>query len=193
MIYPATDQYIELAKDIIENGNIIVYPTDTLYGFGVDATNTKSIERLNFLKGRHQPLSIIVSSLEQIKNLAYLNEIFDLEKNKIFPGPYTAILPSIQHNLSPLVQCGSPNIAIRIPDHFFSIKLVDLLGKPIITTSINRHGSEPLIDLNQVVIEFPNIDIFEDSNYIVSEGSTIINYSICPPKVIRYGDGVYPL
>ena len=50
MIYPATDQYIDLAKDTLENGDVIVYPTDTLYGFGVDAINTDAIQRLNRLK-----------------------------------------------------------------------------------------------------------------------------------------------
>ena len=52
MIYPATDQYIDLAHNALENGEVIVYPTDTLYGFGVDATNSDAIHRLNRLKGR---------------------------------------------------------------------------------------------------------------------------------------------
>ena len=63
MIYPATDEYIELAKNSLENGDVIVYPTDTLYGFGVDATNSKAIRRLNRLKGRVQPLSIVLESI----------------------------------------------------------------------------------------------------------------------------------
>ena len=63
MIYPATDQYIDLAKNTLENGEVIVYPTDTLYGFGVDATNTAAIHRLNRLKGRSTPLSIVLESI----------------------------------------------------------------------------------------------------------------------------------
>ena len=66
MIYPATDQYIDLAKNTLENGEVIVYPTDTLYGFGVDATNTKAIQRLNRLKGRVKPLSIVLESIDNI-------------------------------------------------------------------------------------------------------------------------------
>ena len=60
MIYPATNQYIDLARTALENGEVIVYPTDTLYGFGVDATNTEAIQRLNRLKGRAKPLSIVL-------------------------------------------------------------------------------------------------------------------------------------
>ena len=66
MIYPAIDKYIDLAIEALNNGGIIVYPTDTLYGFGVDATNTEAIKKLNRLKGRYQPLSIIISDIDHI-------------------------------------------------------------------------------------------------------------------------------
>ena len=65
MIYPATDQYIDLAYNALESGEVIVYPTDTLYGFGVDATNSDAIQKLNRLKGRCQPLSIILENISQ--------------------------------------------------------------------------------------------------------------------------------
>ena len=193
MIYPATNQYIELAKNTLESGEVIVYPTDTLYGFGVDATSTKAIQRLNRLKGRVQPLSIVLESVDHIHEFAEFKGDIKSEINKLFPGSYTVLLPSKKSDLSPLVQNGSPSIGIRIPDHFFPIKLVKLLGKPIITTSINRHGTDPLNDITQVEIDFPNVDIFKDSNYSPSKGSTIIDYSTSPPKIIRDGDGPYPL
>ena len=193
MIYPATDQYIDLAKTTLENGEVIVYPTDTLYGFGVDATNTEAIQRLNRLKGRVKPLSIVLESVDHMRDFAEFDEEIKSEMNKLFPGSYTVLLPSKNSALSPLVQNGFPNIGVRIPDHFFPIQLVKLLGKPIITTSINRHGNEPLNDVTQVEIDFPNVDIFEDSNHSKSKGSTIINCSMSPPEVIRNGDGPYPL
>ncbi len=193
MIYPATDQYIDLAHKAVENGEVIVYPTDTLYGFGVDATNTDAVQNLNRLKGRSQPLSIVLKSIEQMHNYADFDADIQTEMDQLFPGQYTVLLPAKQNELSPLVQNGSPKIGIRIPDHFFSIKLIKLLGKPIITTSINRHGSEPLNDITQVENDFPNVDIFEDSNHISSKGSTIIDYTALSPVVIREGDGPYPL
>ena len=193
MIYSATEQYIDLAKDSIENGGIIVYPTDTLYGFGADATNSEAIGRLNRMKGRLQPLSIILSSITQISSYAKIKQSIRDEINTLLPGPYTVLLPSIKSNLSPLVQNGSTKVGIRIPNHFFPIQLVKLLNKPIITTSINKHGKKPLNDIISIELNFPNIDIFEDSNNIVSKGSTIIDYSSSIPKIIRIGDGVYPL
>ena len=193
MIYPATDQYIDLAHNALENGDVIVYPTDTLYGFGVDATNTSAVQKLNRLKGRVQPLSIVLESIEHIQHYAELDHNISNEMGQLFPGQYTALLPAKQNELSPLVQSGSPKIGIRIPDHFFPIKLVQLLKKPIITTSINRHGKEALNDVTQVEIDFPNVDIFEDSTHIPSTGSTIIDFSTSPPEVVREGDAPYPL
>ena len=193
MIYPATDQYIDLAHNALENGEVIVYPTDTLYGFGVDATNTDAIHRLNRLKGRIQPLSIVLESVEHIHDFAEFQGEIEDEVNNLFPGAYTVLLPAESNELSPFVQNGSPNIGVRIPDHFFPVKLVKMLGKPIITTSINRHGNDPLNDVTQVEIDFPNVDIFEDSSHTPSKGSTIVDFSTSPPKVIRDGDGPYPL
>ena len=192
MIYPATDQYIDLAHNALENGEVIVYPTDTLYGFGVDATNTDAIHRLNRLKGRIQPLSIVLESVEHMHDFAEFQGEIEDEVNNLFPGAYTVLLPAESNELSPFVQNGSPNIGVRIPDHFFPIKLVKMLGKPIITTSINRHGNDPLNDVTQVEIDFPNVDIFEDSSHTPSKGSTIVDFSTSPPKVIRDGDGPYP-
>ena len=193
MIYPATDQYIDLAHNALENGEVIVYPTDTLYGFGVDATNTDAIHRLNHLKGRIKPLSIVLESVEHMHDFAEFQGEIESEVNNLFPGAYTVLLPAEASELSPFVQNGSPNIGIRIPDHFFPVKLVKMLGKPIITTSINRHGNDPLNDVTQVEIDFPNVDIFEDSSHTPSKGSTIVDFSTSPPKVIRDGDGPYPL
>ena len=193
MIYPATDQYIDLAINTLENGEVIVYPTDTLYGFGVDATNTEAIQRLNRLKGKVKPLSIVLESVEHMHDFAEFDGKIKSEINKLFPGSYTVLLPSKKCTLSPPVRSGSPSIGIRIPDHFFPVKLVKLLGKPIITTSINRHGNDPLNDVTQVEIDFPSVDIFEDPNHTPSKGSTIIDYSTSPPKIMRDGDGPYPL
>ena len=193
MIYPATDQYIDLAHNALGNGEVIVYPTDTLYGFGVDATNTDAIHRLNRLKGRIQPLSIVLESVEHMHDFAEFQGEIEDEVNNLFPGAYTVLLPAESNELSPFVQNGSPNIGVRIPNHFFPIKLVKMLGKPIITTSINRHGNDPLNDVTQVEIDFPNVDIFEDSSHTPSKGSTIVDFSTSPPKVIRDGDGPYPL
>ena len=192
MIYPAIEQYIEIAINSLKSGDIIVYPTDTLYGFGVDATNSNAIQKLNKLKGRSQPLSIIIDNISKVSNYAIvLPEIIN-ELKKILPGEYTVLLPAKDSIISPYVCNSSPLIGIRIPSHFFPIQLVKKFGKPIITTSINRHGNEPLNEVDQIGQDFPNINIFEDSKIQQSMGSTIIDMSQKPFKLIRQGDGKYP-
>ena len=192
MIYPATEKYIEMAVNSLTNGDVIVYPTDTLYGFGVDATNSDAIQKLNRLKGRSQPLSIILEKIIQISNYAQVTPEIERELNDLLPGKYTVLLPSINSELSPLVFNSSPLVGIRIPSHFFPLQLVKIFKRPIITTSINRHGNAPLNDVTQVEIDFPNIDIFEDNDHRPSIGSTIIDMSQTPYKVVRKGDGKYP-
>ena len=192
MIYPATEKYIEMALNSLNNGDVIVYPTDTLYGFGVDATNSYAIQNLNKLKGRSQPLSILLKNVSDVSTYAKITPEIRAELESIFPGEYTILLPSINSELSPLVFNSSSLVGIRIPFHFFPLQLVKLFGKPIITTSINRHGNEPLNDITQVEIDFPNIDIFEDNDHTSSKGSTIIDMSQTPFSIVRQGDGKYP-
>ena len=165
MIYPATEKYIEMAVNSLKNGDVIVYPTDTLYGFGVDATNSDAIQKLNRLKGRSQPLSIVLQQVSDISNYAMVTPEIETELEKLFPGEYTVLLPSIKSNLSPMVFNSSPLVGIRIPFHFFPLQLVKVFGKPVITTSINRHGTTPLNDVTQVEIDFPNVEIFEDNDH----------------------------
>ena len=192
MIYPATEKYIEMAVNSLNDGDVIVYPTDTLYGFGVDATNSDAIQKLNRLKGRSQPLSIVLQQVSDISNYAMVTPEIETELEKLFPGEYTVLLPSIKSNLSPMVFNSSPLVGIRIPFHFFPLQLVKVFGKPVITTSINRHGTTPLNDVTQVEIDFPNVEIFEDNDHTPSQGSTIIDMSQNPFKIVRQGDGKYP-
>ena len=138
MIYSCNNTSIDKAVSILRNGEIIIYPTDTLYGFGVDATNSKAIKSLNLLKNRKDSLSIIVSSLNEIEKYGKLNEDIRELIDRILPGPFTILIDSIGSNLSPLVNESSNYIGIRIPNHSFPIKIVETLGNPIITTSVNK-------------------------------------------------------
>ena len=190
MIYSCDSTSIDRAVSILKNGGIIIYPTDTLYGFGVDATNSKAIESLNLLKNRKDPLSIIVPSLNDVENYGKLNKEARRFINKILPGPFTILIDSIGSNLSPLVNESSDYTGIRIPNHSFPIKIVETLGNPIITTSVNKKNKTPLNDIYEMEKNFKNIDIFKDKINIDSKGSTIINLAVNPSEIIRHGDGV---
>ena len=181
---------IELAFKKISEGDIIIYPTDTLYGFGVDAVNSASIKKLNQLKQRNQVYSIIVSSKKMLYD--YI-EYFDYQKNIInqfFPGPFTLIFQSSENNLSELVNPGLNTLGVRIPNSKFILDVVNLLGRPIITTSVNIHGNKAMQNLSEIKSTFNKIPIFHGPDSTNSLGSTIIDVTMNQIKTIRLGDGV---
>ena len=176
------------ASKSLLNGEIIIYPTDTLYGFGVDATNTLAIKKLNELKNRKTPYSIIVNSLDMLKKYAILNSEIENKISPILPGPFTIILNKLNSNLSSLVTPNLNTVGIRIPNHNFILNVVKEINRPVITTSINVHGEEALNDIDTIISKYDFINIFRDDVIRDSKGSTIIDFSKKPFEILRQGD-----
>ena len=186
------DNSLTNACDIIRSGGIIIYPTDTIYGFGVDATNPKAIRQLNILKKRKQVYSIIVNSNNMLYKYANVTNSGQDAINKYFPGPFTMIFNRKESNLSDLIYLNFETIGIRIPDHEFPNKIVKYLDRPIVTTSVNVHNKKPLYDLKEIKNKFNKINIFYDENIRnKSSGSTIIDFSKKSKTILRKGDGNY--
>ena len=187
MIYSIYNkQSLKIAADLINNGEIIVYPTDTIYGFGVDATNDIAVNKLNNLKKRKQAYSIIVNSIDMLKKYAQVDYEVKDQLSKYLPGPYTLIFKKNKSNLANLTTSNLKTVGIRIPKHFFPCKLVEVINKPIVTTSINFHTMPPLTDIHNIKKVFNNINIFKDME--TSEGlrsSTIIDFTTKEFKVLR--------
>ena len=175
----------------LEEGNILIYPTDTLYGLGADATCTSAIEKINKLKKRKSPLSIMIGALTEITQYAVVDLNIMKQLKKIFPGPFTALLESKRTNLSHLVQNESNKIGIRIPNNKFCLDLLKKYKKPIITTSVNVHGEKALNKTHEIEKKFSKINIYYQNNNLDSKGSTIIDFTKKPPILIRMGDGNY--
>jgi len=179
---------LKIASKLLLDGKIIIYSTDTLYGFGVDATNTDAINKINVIKERKQPYSIIVSSLEMLKKYSIINMELENKFKNIFPGPYTVILERKKSNLSSLVSLNLETVGIRIPNNQFVLDIVRKINRPIITTSINTHGEPSMNNINQISKKYSEINIFSDNIKRESKGSTIIDFSSKPYKIIRRGD-----
>ena len=189
MIYNMSEKNsLKIASKLLLDGEIIIYSTDTLYGFGVDATNTDAIDKINIIKKRKQPYSIIVSSLEMLKKYSIINMELENKFKNFFPGPYTVILERKKSNLSSLVSLNLGTVGIRIPDNQFVLDIVKKINRPIITTSINTHGQPSLNDINEISRKYNKINIFSDNIKRESKGSTIIDFSSKPYKIIRQGD-----
>ena len=180
---------LDCAANNLKNGNLIIYPTDTLYGLGADATNTSAIKKINQLKKRELPLSIMIGDIKNIHKYAECDKNIIIKLNEILPGPFTVLLKAKKSNLSHLVQNGSDKIGIRIPKHDFCLNLLRKYKKPIITTSVNIHGHENLNTIEEIQKIFPEIDVYKEKIKKESKGSTIIDFTLNTPKILRKGDG----
>ena len=163
------------AAEVILNGGIIVYPTDTLYGFGVDANNISAINKLNKLKRRKGPISVVMQDIDTIISCANIDdvEVEIIRKNLI--GYTTIILPVKSGTVYKSIMGEGETLGIRLPDHSFATNLCKLIDGPITTTSVNRSGEIPLNDPNEIFKVFNGqFDLLIDDGKINhTKGSTI--------------------
>ena len=165
---------VESAK-VLDRGGIIVYPTDTLYGFGVDARNKEAINKINIIKGRNSPMSVIASDFEQLLSWTRLSDIeIDLVSKKI-GDKTTFILPAVEGIIHVSILGPDNTIGIRIPTHQFGTDLVAKIGYPITSSSVNRHGNKPLNNPTMIIQEFgEEIDLIIDAGVLPPSGGSTI-------------------
>lgn len=175
------------AKAVIREGGVLVYPTDTLYGFGVDARNNSALKRLSKLKGREGPWSVTVSDKPMLRRYGEIpGERWDFIKSHL-PGKVTFILLSRPSDLSPRVLGKNKTIGIRIPGHDFPVRLTRALRFPITSTSVNRTGEPPINDPESIVEVFGSeVDLIVDGGILSpSRGSRIYDLSGDEITVLR--------
>jgi len=185
---------VKKVVEVLKNGGLIIYPTDTVYGLGCDITNLKAVEKVAKIKGiklEKANLSFICSDLSHISD--YVKQIdtatFKLLKRAL-PGPYTFILPG-SSNL-PKVFKNKKTVGIRVPDNNIIRAIVKELGNPIISTSIHDEDEvlEYSTDPELIFEKWQNqIELVIDGGYGNNVPSTIIDLSGNEPKVIREGKG----
>ncbi len=185
---------IKKVVDVLKNGGLVIYPTDTVYGLGCDITNTKALERIAKIKGvklEKANFSFVCSDLSHISD--YVKQIdtatFKILKRAL-PGPYTFILPG-NTNL-PKEFKKKTTVGIRVPDNAIALEIVRQLGNPIVSTSI--HDEDDLIEYTtdpELIFEkWQNlVDMVIDGGYGDNIGSTVIDLSGDEPIVVREGKG----
>ena len=177
---------VEMACSVLNNGGVIVYPTDTLYGFGCDAKNESAIEKINTIKGRKAPMSVLAPNIEIAAK--WMN-ISKHDKNNVLgklEGPTTIIVPVNVGITSPSITGDKQTLGVRIPDHKFCQKLSEAYPNPITTTSVNRTRQEPLTNPEKILSEFSReIDLIIEDGIIEGSGSTIYNFQDRELNIIR--------
>ena len=187
LVVKSTDpSAIEKSINILKKGGVIVYPTDTLYGFGVDANNNYAIERINKLKNRQSPMSVIACRFEQAMSWTNIKEK-DIEiAKKILNSSSTLILDAKKNIVSnKILGKNNTTLGVRIPKHKYCYDISKDYDKPITTTSVNRNGEQPLNDPKSISKIFgEGIDLLIDGGKLrKSTGSRI--YELKGSQAIR--------
>ena len=177
--------------DVLEQGGVIGYPTDTVYGVGCDLFNPEAIQKIHRLKKMDgkKPLSFICSDLKDISRYAFVSNYAYKIMKRLLPGAYTFILKATK--LVPkIAQTKQKTVGIRIPDNRICLALVKELGHPIISTSVNKPNEGLYNDPAEIEERFgKQLDLVIDGGVIVAEHSSIIDLTDDFPKVIRVGKG----
>jgi len=177
--------------DILKNGGIVVYPTDTYYGIGCDIMNKKAIERIYQLKQRNKnkPFSFICSGLKNISLYAKVSNYTYKTMKRLLPGPYTFILEGSK--LVPKIMLTKRRTAgIRVPDNPICLALVEELGNPVITTSATMPDGTIFHDASLIHDYFGNrIDVVVGGSIVPGQPSSVIMLIDDIPEVIRKGLG----
>jgi tRNA threonylcarbamoyl adenosine modification protein (Sua5/YciO/YrdC/YwlC family) len=182
---------IDKAVEILKNGGIIAYPTDTIYGFGCDMYNKKAIQRIYQIKRRdpQKPFSFICSDLKNISLYAQVtNQAYKIMK-RCLPGPYTFILRGTK--LVPKIMVTKrKTVGIRVPSNNICLALVKTLGNPIISTSVGLSGEEVFSDPSLIEETFGSqINVTIDGGPLANKPSTIISLIDDEIQVVREGLG----
>lgn len=185
---------IKKVVEVLKNGGLVIYPTDTVYGLGCDITNSRALEKIAKIKGiklEKANFSFVCSDLSNLSD--YVKQIdtatFKILKRAL-PGPYTFILPG--NNDLPKEFRKKKTVGIRVPDNNIAREIVKLLGNPIVSTSI--HDEDEVIEYStdpELIFEkWQNkVDLVIDGGYGDNVASTIIDLTGYEPEVIREGKG----
>lgn len=187
---------IKQTADILTNGGVIIYPTDTVYGLGCDIFNKKSVERIARIKKMDLKKSDFSFICYDLSHLSYFtkpisNASFKTLKNYL-PGPFTFILPA-SSNVPKLFMSKKKTVGIRIPDNAIISEIVNQLGNPIMTTSI--HDEDDLIEYTtdpELIHEKYEylVDAVIDGGYGDNTPSTVVDLTNSGPEILRQGKGV---
>lgn len=185
-------EIIKEAITFMAAGDVVLYPTDTLYGLGVNIFDENALKKLYSVKNRptNKPISVCVSEMDWIPKIAQVNNQILRVISKLLPGPYTVILKK-KDCISDLLTAGSQNIGIRIPDNVWCREISQKF--PITTSSANISGEETKKSVDEILEQLNNdIALVLDAGPSkVSKPSTVIDFTVKPPLVIRKGLGDY--
>ena len=182
---------IRKAVDVLKDGGVIIYPTDTVYGLGCDLSNKRGIERIYDIKKRNkkQPMSFVCSDLKHISQYAQVTDYAYKTMKRLLPGPYTFILEA-SRLVPKIILPKRPTTGIRVPANEICLSLIRELGQPIISTSVKTQAGEDLGNPSIIDEHFGRIvDLIIDGGVIDPQPSSVISLIDDRVEIIRIGKG----
>ena len=183
------DKAVKLAADLYSQGEIFIYPTDTIYGVGGNPFNKTAVDKINKLKSRTEKKQFIllINNIETLRNYVELEDKLHLDfLNIIWPAPVSVIL---KLNDKTSKKLNGQTAAFRIPDNRFCLDLLNQIKAPLISTSVNRCNKKPLTSHLQIKDEFESEvkAIFYTKSKLAHAASTLIKLTGKNPVLLREG------
>ncbi len=185
------ERYINKAVEVLKNGGIIIYPTDTVYAFGCDIFNKQALDLLYSIKNDSlsKLFSFICPDFRDIAKYAKVSDSAYKLMKRLTPGPYTFVLPASKE-VPKKLWTKRKTVGIRIPDHKIALELAAKLGNPIISTSVTKRLGEVIFNPEEIRLLFNRqVDLMLAAGSLISEPSTIVDLSGEEPEILRYGLG----
>lgn len=191
-IKSVSDTSMEEAASLLRTGQLVAFPTETVYGIGADARNDLAVARIFEVKGRPQfnPLIVHIIDLKQANSYAVFGDISTQAAEKFWPGPLTLVLPRRPHsNISKLASAGLNTVALRAPGHPAARQLLELASCPVAAPSANLSGNLSPTTPHHVSKSLGgNVQLILDGGPCsIGVESTIIDCSVTPPSLLRPG------
>lgn len=192
-IHPENPQprLIKQVAEILRNDGVIAYPTDTIYGIGCSIFSKKGIDHIYDLKGRDRkkPMSFICADLSDIARYAVVSNYAYRTMKRLLPGPYTFVLRATKE-VPRMMQNRQQQVGIRVPDSPICLALVRELGHPIVTTSANLSGADPIMDPELIEHQWGKLlDVVIDGGVLGGEPSSVVELGDEAAVVLRRGKG----
>ena len=185
----ASQKNIVLAAQIVRNGGLVIFPTETVYGLGCDPLIVKSVKRLLKAKGnRLKPLPVLAATISDVEKAAFFSQTARQLAAKLWPGSLTLVL-SKKPSFPDVVTSGTDSVGMRIPNNDVALELIRLSGGLLIGSSANRTGESPPRSVCELSDELKQqVDVVLDGGSIFQGiPSTVVDLTSTTPKILREG------
>lgn len=192
MIIQATPEAIERAAALLRAGDIIAFPTETVFGLGADARNADAVEKIFALKNRPRtkPFAVMVHTIEQAQDIAVFDQRALTLAHTMWPGPLSLVLPLRDgHGIAPNALAGNPTVALRMPSHPVALDLLRAFNAPLAAPSANPSGGLSATTALDIAREFgaDGPSVLSDATKLIGIESTILDLSGDVARILRQG------